>query len=130
MEKVVEISRLDPATAATLLAGVERLDPRGVLRPADLAGICERGLCFAATTPGGQVAYVLNVKNGVAWIDAAQGAGLVDLTRAVLPCIELQCSELAAIGFTTARPGLKHKAEKMGYRVTGWHLKKDLQCAH
>lgn len=128
MEKVV-LSHLDPGTAAMLLAGVERRDPRGVLRADDLAGVCERGLCFAATTPGGQVAYVLNVKNGVAWIDAAQGAGQVDLTRTILPCIELQCSELDSIGFTTARPGLKRKAEKMGYQVTGWLLKKDLRCA-
>lgn len=127
--ETVALSRLDPATAARLLAGIEARDPRGIAQSSDVLDTCTRGLCFAATLEGGaQMVYVLNVRNGQAWIAAAKGGGPADLTATLLPVIELQASELDSVAFQTARPGLVRKAQRQGYRVTGWILKKDLRC--
>lgn len=126
--ETVALTALDPGTALQLLAGVEARDPRGVMTRDDLARLCEQGLCFGASIAGrAQMVYVLSVRNGQAWVQAAKGEGAADLTRTMLPVIELQCSELDSVGFQTARPGLVRKAQKQGYRVTGWMLTKELK---
>jgi hypothetical protein len=126
--EAVTLTRLQPAEAFAMLAGVEVLDPRGNTTPDDLQRMCELGHCFAATPDGGgQAVYVLHVKNGQAWVQAAKGEGHADLTRVVLPCIELQADGLDSIGFQTARRGLVRKAVRQGYRVAGFMLVKDLK---
>ena len=124
----VQVAQITPALAAQLLAGVEAHAPRGMASARDVAGMCERGLCFAANVGAhSQVAYVLQVREGCAWISAAKGSGRVDLVRQVLPAIELQVSgACGSIGFQTARPGLVKKAQAMGYEIRGWILGKEL----
>jgi hypothetical protein len=127
--EAVTVTSIAPRLAASMLAGAERYDPRGVMRADDVQAMCERGLCFAATVNGSQGVYVLHVKNGQAWVQAGAGFGAADLTRAVLPAIELQVAGYAeSVAFQTMRPGLVRKAEALGYRRVGWILKKDLQC--
>lgn len=125
--ETLALSRLDAPTAARMLAGVERHDPLGVMTPADLAQLCERGLCFGVEARGGQAVYVLHVDHaaGLVQVLAAKGAASPDLTMTVLPVIEAQCAGLRSIAFQTARPGLVRKARRQGYRVTGWILRKD-----
>lgn len=127
--EVVSISSLDANTAAALMAGIESKDPRGIATPIDVLRICQGGQCFAATQPEShsQAVYVLVVKNGQAWIDACQGSGEIDFTATLLPAIELQASRLDSVAFQTARRGLVRKAQKNGYQVTGWIMKKDLK---
>lgn len=123
----VTVSRLDAGTAAKMLQGVERFDPRGTATAADVLAMASQGHCFAATVGDAQCVYVLNVHNGQAWINAAKGQGAADLTGLVLPAVELQASQLKSVAFQTARPGLVRKAKRLGYRVTGWIMKKDIR---
>jgi hypothetical protein len=129
MAPTVEVSQLDPFTAAKLLAGMDRFDPTGAATPHDVEHDAARGLAFAAThaESGSQAVYVLQVHNGQCRILWCKGEGAVDWTRTLLPAIELQASELQSVAFQTARPGLVRQARKQGYRVTGWILRKDLQ---
>lgn len=130
MAPVVEVSQLhDPMEVAQLLAGIEARDPRGIMQPTDLVRMAYEGACFAATHPesGSQAVYVLKVRNGQAWVEACKGSGAVDFTRTLLPAIELQASALDSVAFQTSRRGLVRKAERQGYRVTGYIMRKDLR---
>lgn len=122
----IELSRLEPGLAAALLVGCERLDPSGLCSAADLLPMAQAGQCFAATAEKAQAVYIVQVQNGVAWISATKGAGPVDWSALLLPVIEAQAAGAAAVGFQTARRGLVRKAQKQGYEVTGWILKKPL----
>ncbi|MBB1073640.1 hypothetical protein HUU62_04355 [Rhodoferax sp. 4810] len=127
MEKnKVVLSRLDSATAAALLAGMAHLDPAGTTTEADTAAMAATGQCFAATTDTSQAAYVITVKNGVAWVDACKGQGAVPWSCLLLPVIEAQAAGCRAVAFQTARRGLVRQAQRQGYTVTGWILKKAL----
>lgn len=125
MEKIY-LSRLEPEFAAALLAGCEHLDPTG-RTSADSLDRLTQGQCFAATGELSQAVYVLQVDNGIAWVNACKGYGPTDWTDTLLPVIELQAKGCAAVAFQTARPGLVRKAKQQGYTVTGWILKKAIQ---
>lgn len=120
----LELSRLEAPLAAALLAGCEHLDASGRTAPQDIEHMAATGQCFAATAPQAQAVYVVEVKNGIAWISAAKGFGPLDWSAMLLPIIEAQAKGCAAVSFQTARPGLVKKAMKQGYAVTGWILKK------
>lgn len=125
----VTLAALDAETAAAMLAGTHALDPRGIAREEDVQRIARDGQCFALTADGGaQIAYVLVVRGGQAWINAAKGLGPVDWTALTLPVVELQAKRagLESVAFQTRRRGLVRKAEKLGYRVTGYIMKKDI----
>lgn len=125
--ETVSLSPLEPGLAAELLRGFEAFDPSGTWRAEDIPDVCERGLCFAATVGKSQGVYVLHVKGGKAWLQAAVGMGPTDLVRNVLPAIELQLAGNAdRLAFMTGRRGLVKKAAEQGYRVAGWVLAKDL----
>lgn len=114
------------AEAAQRLAGCEDLDPRGLCGPGDIAAMCEQGLCFALDGAADAV-YVLQVRNGVVWVDAAKGGGgLVSALAALDAVVTAQAEGLKAIALQTARPGMVKELERRGFRVTGWILKKDL----
>ena len=127
--ETVAVSRIDAATAAAFLSGLAGQDPRGIVTADTLRQSAERGHCFAVThASGAQAVYIIAVENGQAWVTACKGEGAaVDFTRTLLPAIEHQAQGLAAVAFQTARPGLVRKARAMGYQVTGWIMKKDLQ---
>lgn len=128
MEKV-RVSRMEPAAAAGLLAGMAGADPCGITSEADIPAMCARGLCVAATDEAGrsQAVYVVHVSNGVAWIDAARGSGPADWSGLLLPIIEAQAQGAARVAFQTARRGLVRRAQAQGYTVRGWVMGKDLQ---
>lgn len=113
--------------AAQLLAGSEHLDPSGRTARRDLGALAASGDCFAATADKSQAVYIVRVDNGVAWIAAAKGAGDTDWTATLLPIIEAQAKGCASVAFQTRRRGLVRRAEKQGYKVAGWILKKELQ---
>ena len=126
MEKIF-LSRLEPDLAASLLQGLSHLDASGRTGPGDIERVTAEGQCFAATAQDAQAVYVVQVQNGVAWISAAKGAGPLDWSAVLLPTIEAQAKGCASVGFQTVRRGLVRKAQKQGYQVAGWILKKALQ---
>ena len=126
MEKEVHLSRLEPAFAAALLAGCEPLDASGRTGPDDIHAMTRRGQCFVATAPDAQAVYVITVENGIAWVNAAKGAGPLDWSALLLPIIEAQAKGCRAVAFQTKRRGLVRRATRQGYKVTGWILNKEL----
>lgn len=124
----LQVVRLSPADAAQALAGVEKRDPRGITTAQDMAHFTQRGECFAIQVPGAQLAYILTVENGQAWVQAAQASsGQFDFEKILSPIIEAQARGVChSVAFQTARRGLVRKAQRQGYRVTGWILKKDI----
>lgn len=123
----IHLSRLEPQLAAALLAGLERTDPAGISTAHDIERMTREGMAFAATAEQAQAVYVVHIKNGVAWIDAAKGNGTVQWSDVLFKIIEAQAKGCAAIGFQTSRAALVRQAKKQGYAVTGWILKKAIQ---
>lgn len=126
MEKEIQLSRIDPDTAAAWLSGSANLDPAGLTTERDIVGMTHTGQCFAATAPEAQAVYILKVHNGTAWVDALKGFGPLDWIETILPIIEAQAKGCAAVAFQTKRPGLVRKAKKQGYIVAGYILRKSL----
>jgi hypothetical protein len=79
---------------------------------------------------GGALVFTVRAQNGVFWIDGAigQAAPGGDMTAQGLTFMEAMASagKFGSIGFATDRAGLVKKAERQGYRVAGWILKKQL----
>lgn len=113
--------------AAQALAGMAPMDPRGMVGEGDIAAMCEAGECFAIDGEASAV-YVLTVRNGCAWVQAAKGSGPVDLSAVLDAAISAQAQAhgLDALGCQTARPGLVRKLQRLGWRVSGWVLRKEL----
>lgn len=131
MEKSLTVHPSNLAEARGLLA---RAQLRGdtTAGAASLDEMCSGGQVFMVRDSGAPVlAYVLAMRDHAAarvcWVQAA-GGGVkgVDLTGAVLPCIERQARTHGAgqVAITTRRPGLIRKLKKQGYSVTGVTLRK------
>jgi len=116
-----------PAAAAVALTGLEGLDPRGMTTAADVAAMTRNGKCFMAVSGDSAAVYVLHVRNGVCFVDAAVGEGEVDLVELLDRAISCQAAGLDAIALQTKRRGLVKKLERHGYRVTGWVMRKELK---
>ena len=127
MEKEIHLSRLDAFTAAQLLAGCHALDPAGLTAVNDVYAMTQAGNSFAATAPDSQAVYVIKVANGVAWVDACRGWGPVNWAETLLPVIEAQAAGCSAVAFQTKRRGLVRQAQKQGYTVAGYIMKKAIQ---
>lgn len=125
--QALTVRRVPPELAASALAGLSGLDPRGLLREADILAMCQGGQCFAVEGESSAV-YVLSVGNGTAWVQAAAGSGAVDLTALLDGVITAQAQGLGAVACQTARPGLVRKLKRHGYHVAGWIMRKELQC--
>lgn len=124
--KALTVRRIDPAMAARMLAGMEGLDPCGMLTPEGIGELCKGGQCFELAGAVDAV-YVVRVENGVAWIDAVRGTGRVDCTAVVDQLVTEMAQGLRCVGMQTARPGLVRKLTRRGWRVTGWVMRKELQ---
>jgi len=121
------LRQISPEVAAQALAGLESLDPRGLMAAGDVHAMACAGECFELEGDLASAIYVLRVRNGVAWVDAIKGAGEVDLVQLLDGVISAQAQGLEAIGLQTKRPGLVKKLQRHGYRVTGWVMRKELQ---
>jgi hypothetical protein len=121
----VRICEISPADAARALAGLEELDPRGMTTPQDLEAMTQRGRCFAILGEAGAV-YVMHVRNGVCWVDAAKASGEIDMTQLLDTVITAQAAGLRAVACQTKRPGLVKKLERHGWKVSGWVMRKEL----
>lgn len=124
----MHVHPIPAAAAAADLAGLHVLDPRGVMRAADVPGMCDRGQCFELAGDGARAVYVVRVLGDVAWIDAAHGSGPagVDLVAAIDAAVCAQASGLRRVALQTARPGMVRKLRRLGYAVNGWIMGKAL----
>lgn len=124
--ETIEVVRLTPAEAVKALAGVEKRDPRGITTAQDMQTCTQRGECFAIRVPGAQLSYLLTVDNGQVWVQWAQASGPFDFEKVLSGVIEAQAKGCNSVAFQTGRRGLVRKAQRQGYRVTGWILKKEI----
>jgi len=118
------VRAVTPAEAAQALAGLSALDPRGLCREADLLPMCQAAAhCLSVEDKTGRALIVVNVVNGVHWIEAAGGGGGDNLC----PFIDAAMDNLGAVsvGFQTMRPGLVKRAHQLGYRTAGFILRRD-----
>lgn len=123
--QALSVRQVEPAVAASALAGLSALDPRGLMADDDIEAMCRAGRCFAVEGDASAV-YVVHVRNGMAWIDAATGGGDADLTAVLDGVITAQAQGLRGIACQTSRRGLVRKLQRRGYRVAGWIVRKDL----
>jgi hypothetical protein len=121
----MKVQRIQAHEAAAVLAGLDAMDPRGIMTPEDIVAMCEVGQCFRVSGAVDAV-YVIQVQNGVAWVDAAKKTGEGDACVGIEAVLVQQAKGLKSMATQTAHAGLVHKLKKQGWRITGWILKKDL----
>lgn len=131
VEKTLTVTQITPELAATLLAGCECLDPSGRTTADKLLTMCQRGTCWAASDETGAASAVWVMQTdehtGTAWVSACRGTGAVPWAPILLNAIEAQAEGLNRMAFQTARPGLVKTAERHGWQVAGWIMRKDLK---
>lgn len=88
--------------------------------------LAEGGECFRLTTADGSGVFVLSRAGDVLWIDGAGSCGGQGLTEAGLEVIERAArgQGCSAVGFQTMRRGLVRRAERAGFEVVGFLMKK------
>ena len=92
-----------------------------------LADLMPTGQCFQVLRDGVPVAaYLLRVRDDEAFILAAAGRDVVDLTIVIDALVTIQARQagLATVAFRTVRPGLKKKVVALGYVLQGDILRK------
>lgn len=121
--RVQEVSR---EAAARALASVVARDPDGL---ATAENVAAAGVPLLLEVEGGHATMVLARRGPGArqlWVEGAVGGGEADMTAIGLRFIEdtahqAGCTEVA---FQTSRRGLVRKAERLGYQVRGYILRK------
>ncbi len=120
------ITKDEAAHAFTACAG---LDPQGKATPDSAA---QAGDCFAVKGTGGEVAFSVSFRGGVAWVNAAAGGG-EGMAGTTLEIIErlARAHQCFVVAFQTMRAGLRRVAMRQGYAVAdtigaGWKLEKQL----
>jgi len=116
---------MSPEDAMDKLGDMTQLDPRGAMTMDDMRALVEGGRCFGMSGAANAV-WVLRDMGAVCWVDALRGAGSVDVTDIADRVITEQARGFEALAMQTARPGLRRKLERRGWRVTGWVMRKDL----
>lgn len=121
-----QVQELSREAAVQAFAPVVRRDPDGL---ATAENVAAAGLAMRLSVEGGQLVLVLDRRGDCGrqlWIEGAVGEGSADLTAAGLRFVEetgrhAGCAEVA---FQTSRRGLVRKAERLGYQVHGFILRK------
>lgn len=122
---MLDVRDIPPEVAARAMAGLSRLDPRGLMTEADVSAMCHGGRCVAVQGDGGTAAAVLVESNGVLWVDAFKAEGVSAGLSEGLD--EMLCKSGAkAIAFMTKRRGLVRRAERRGYRIAGYVMTKEI----
>lgn len=122
------VAQVIPADADAILPWLKVCEPD--LRQGDqLPEVIAGSRCFLLRVDGRDVfAWAVSRVGDELWIDAAAGkAPGYDLTAAGLAIVEAQAAGLETVGFLTRRPGLLKKAQRLGYQVDGWILRKRIK---
>lgn len=118
------VRAITPGEAAARLSGLHVADPRGMATDADTRAMCAAGVCFEVRDDSGAAVVVVHERGGVHWIDAAGGGGGRDLAGAIDQA--LIAAGARSIAFQTKRPGLVRRAQRQGYKVAGYIMRRYL----
>lgn len=117
---MADIRVIAPSAAAERLRGLANLDPRGIATEADIPAMCAGAVCLEVGEGDGSAVVVVRELAGVKWIEAAAGKGGHDL------CALIDAATgPGPVAFQTKRRGLKRRAEKLGYHVAGYIMRRD-----
>jgi hypothetical protein len=127
--ETVFITPMSRREAAPWLKPHVGLDPTGRSAQNDFDGLSGQHYQAKHQATGKICIYSVDEKNGVAWVNsmAGESAEKLDFFSLIEPIIRVQYSHCESIRFQTMRRGLVKKAEKKGYQVSGWILKKNLE---
>jgi hypothetical protein len=97
------------------------------------AGLAERlatsGQAFILEQDGAAIfGYTLEANGGAVFITSASGRSQCDLTETGLAVIEAQAAGFDTMGFKTTRRGLVKKAQRLGYEIESYTMRKKLKC--
>lgn len=120
------LAPISPKEAAQALSGLGHLDPSGRCTEGGLRAMCEASRCVQVTDGHGGLAVVVYEldEGGTAWVCAAVGQGGRDLTAAIDDA--MRSLGARAVAFQTKRRGLVRRAERLGYALTGYIMRRDL----
>jgi hypothetical protein len=89
--------------------------------------IAQRGAAFILNDGSADVlGYTIEANGDEVFITAASGAAKFDLIDAILEIVEAQAAGFKSVGFRTVRRGLVKKAQKNGYQIAGYIMRKAL----
>lgn len=121
----VEVAQ--PAEVRDLLkaAQTDKTDPA---RRFCVDAMMAQGVCWKIVEEGRIVAALLTTEeDGALWVSIAAGRSVSDLVAVMAAHLQQQAAgRYTAIGFRTARPGLVKKAQRHGYQVEAYIMRKNL----
>lgn len=115
--------RITEAEALQALGDMTHLAPAG--EPVCMADVVRGAHCFRVDGAASAV-YVMRTMGDVAWVEAAKGAGLVDVTEVLDQAMTLQARGFRRLAMQTKRAGLVRKLSRRGWKVAGWIMTKEL----
>jgi len=128
--QALTVRAIDPATAAGLMAGLEAIDPTGMLKPGGVADLCERSQCFELVAGPVRFVWAAIIRNDVLWLQAGKSANdRADAMPAIVRALDAQAisNGCTRVSMQTARRGMARKLARHGYRITGYIVSKDLK---
>jgi hypothetical protein len=115
--------RITEAEALQALGDMTHLAPAG--EPVRMADVVRGAHCFRIEGAATAV-YVMRPMGDVAWVEAAKGAGLVDVTEVLDQAMTVQARGFRRLAMQTKRAGLVRKLTRRGWKVRGWIMTKEL----
>lgn len=96
--------------------------------PFDANEVAQAGQRFVCVQDGVPVlGFVLEIQHKDVYIMAAGSVGKLDFTKIGLAAIEAMAANHDSVSFTTKRPGLVKKAQRHGYEIEGYILRKKIK---
>lgn len=115
--------RITEDEALKALGDMTHLAPAG--EPVCMADVVRGAHCFRVDGVASAV-YVLRPMGDVAWVEAAKGAGQVDVTEVLDQAMTHQARGFRRLAMQTKRAGLVRKLARRGWKVRGWIMTKEL----
>lgn len=116
-------------TAAEILPYVTsaaRFDSRVQVGAAER--IADAGHAFIVEQGGAPVlGYTLELNGGELFITSASGRAALDLVEIGLAIVEAQAVGFDSVGFKTTRRGLVKKAQRQGYEIAAYIMRKKIK---
>lgn len=96
--------------------------------PFDANEVAKAGPRYVCEQDGVPVfGFVLEIQGKEVFVMAAGSVGKLDFTKIGLSAIEALAANYDSVSFTTKRPGLVKKAQKLGYEIDGYFLRKKIK---
>jgi hypothetical protein len=97
-------------------------------RTGEVEKVVENGFGFIVEQDGKPLfGYTMEVQGTNLFITSASGRASFDIVDVGLKIVEAQADGLESVGFVTKRRGLVKKAQKNGYEIVSYELRKKLK---